>query len=42
MQKDNYEKIILTFDEWEREDKWIIIKNIIDWTLDYYKIPKKK
>jgi hypothetical protein len=35
MQKDNYEKIILTFDEWEKEDKWIIIKNIIDWTLDY-------
>jgi len=32
-QKDNYQKIILTMDEWEKEDRWIIIKNIIDWSL---------
>jgi predicted AAA+ superfamily ATPase len=34
IQKDNYEKIILTLDEWEKEDRWIIIKNIIDWSLE--------
>lgn len=33
LQKDNYLKYILTFDEWLREDRWIIIKNIIDWSL---------
>jgi predicted AAA+ superfamily ATPase len=33
-QKDNYEKFILTLDEWEKEDRWIIIKNIIDWAQD--------
>ncbi len=32
-QKDNYKKIILTLDEWKKEDKWIEIKNIIDWSL---------
>jgi len=35
-QKDNYKKYILTLDEWEKEDRWIIIKNIIDWSLEKY------
>jgi len=34
LQKDNYKKYILTLDEWEKEDRWIIIKNIIDWSLE--------
>ena len=33
-QKDNYKKIILTLDEEEREDEWILIKNIINWSLE--------
>ncbi len=33
IKKDNYSKIILTLDEWIKDDNWIYIKNIIDWSL---------
>ena len=33
LQKDNYKKVILTLDEEEREDRWIFIKNIINWSI---------
>ena len=32
-QRDNYEKIILTMDEVDTEDRWVLIKNIINFSL---------
>jgi len=34
LQKDNYTKYILTLDNTESEDRWIYIKNIINWLLE--------